>query len=279
MKLGAFLIVPFLAVPLFAELKVPKTVSQGQFVEVRYEVPPLIMPLRAKFLDSEVPCYINPDKINEWVCMIAVPANAPTGHKPLKLFVKDKQILSRKIKIIPTKFPLEPLPLTKEKKSLVDKGDSDEEKLKIRAALKSETSEKHWDGPFMKPVEGPIESRYGERRTINGKIRKGYYHRGTDFGAKEGTLMLAANGGTVVLAGPFTEEGNMVMINHGHGIVSVYMHCLTISVNEGDVVKKGDRIALVGSTGVSNSPHLHFGIYLHGVPIDALFWLNRELPY
>ena len=285
MKFGAFLIVSLLIAPLRADVRAPETVAQGQFIHVEYDAAKPIGALTATFLTKDMSCYPDPNpsadpgKKNLWHCLIAVAANAPEGPQELELCDSGTTIHKRMVNIAAAKYPIEDLPLTKEKKDLVDKGDTPEEKKRIRAALGSETAQKFWQGEFVTPVKGRVESHYGERRRIGGKLREGYYHRGTDFKAPKGAPMIAANAGRVVLAGPFTEEGNMVMIDHGHGIVSAYLHCSRILVKEGQTVQRGERIALVGSTGVSNSDHLHLGIYLHGTPIDPLIWLNRKLPY
>ncbi len=266
--------------PLFAKMRVTENAAQGQFVAAQYSNPEHpATSLTAFFRGQETACYPNPKQPDEWHCLIAVPANAVPGKEKIELRENGEKIASGKVKIIQTKFPIDDLPLTKDKKDLVEKGDSEDEVKRIRAALRTETADRYWDGEFITPVKGPIESHYGEQRRIDGKLRKNYFHRGTDFGAPKGSPMLAANNGRVLIAGPFTEEGNMVILDHGHGVTSVHMHASKILVTPGQTVKKGETIALVGSTGVSNSDHLHLGIYLHGTPIDALFWLNRKLPY
>lgn len=279
MKSAVFLLIFALAAPAFGKMHLPKSAAQGQFLAVTLDGAPALANLSASFAGKETPCYADPLEAAKWHCLIALPANAETGLQKIELRSEEKEIGAGSVKIVKTKFPVEELRLSKSKKDLVEKGDSEEEKLKIRAALGSETSEKFWDGPFAMPVKGPIESHYGLRRTIDGKLRPNYYHRGTDIAAPSGTPMKAPQSGKIVLAGPFTEEGNMVMIDHGHGVVSAYLHCSKILVEEGQSVKKGQEIALVGTTGVVNSPHLHLGLYIHGTPIDALFWINRKLPY
>ncbi len=114
-----------------------------------------------------------------------------------------------------------------------------------------------------------ITSPYGNRLHPILKVYK--FHSGIDIGASYGTNILAANSGTVIKAGYNSSYGYMVMIDHGGGIVTLYAHSSKLLVSTGDVVKKGQTIALIGSTGMSTGPHLHFEVRVNGVfknPLD-----------
>ena len=100
------------------------------------------------------------------------------------------------------------------------------------------------------------------------------YHQGIDIGASTGTGIVAANSGTVVTAAYSTSAGNYIMISHGNGIYTVYMHCSQLLVSKGQSVSKGEKIALVGSTGISTGPHLHFGVSVNGTYVDPLNYVN-----
>lgn len=259
------------------KITVSSGAAQGEAIVVKIKVNPSYAGLenkfKAHFSEREFPCYKDPDQHQIYTCYVPVPADAKTGKQKIKISLNRKTISNGNVTVRPTKFPVEPLRLNKEKKSLVEKGDSAEQVRRIRKALSTENSEKLAISAYLQPVQGMVESPYGERRTIDGKPRKGY-HRGIDWGSKEGTSILSANDGKVILADPFVEEGNMIMIDHGQGVVSAYMHCSQMNVKEGDVVKKGDVIGKVGSTGVATSSHLHFGLYLHGTPINPVYWLS-----
>ena len=112
------------------------------------------------------------------------------------------------------------------------------------------------------PASGRITSGFGSRTSpIEGASTN---HQGIDIGAASGSGILAAASGTVVIATYSYSAGNYVMINHGGGIYTVYMHCSQLLVSEGQSVIQGQTIAKVGSTGYSTGPHLHFGIRADG---------------
>jgi murein DD-endopeptidase MepM/ murein hydrolase activator NlpD len=124
-------------------------------------------------------------------------------------------------------------------------------------------------GTFGLPIPGaPLGSPYGIRvDPLTGSIG---YHPGIDFEAPAGAEVHAAAAGTVVMAGDCGGYGNCVVIDHGHSLGTVYAHLSRTLVTVGDTVVDGHVIGLVGSTGRSTGPHLHFEVRLHGVPIDPV---------
>jgi murein DD-endopeptidase MepM/ murein hydrolase activator NlpD len=125
-----------------------------------------------------------------------------------------------------------------------------------------------WTGPFIRPVDGPIVSGFGYR--VHPIFRRVKFHYGVDISAPSGTPIRAAADGVVVFAGWRRAYGNTVIIDHGNGVATLYAHCSRILVSEGEVVKQGQVIALVGSTGLSTGPHLHFEVRHYGEPINPL---------
>lgn len=116
-----------------------------------------------------------------------------------------------------------------------------------------------------------VTSEFGMRLHPVLKVNK--LHTGMDIGAAAGTKVLAANNGTVIKAGWNNSYGNLVMIDHGGGIVTLYAHNSKLLVSTGDVVAKGQDIALVGSTGVSTGPHIHFEVRVDGEYQNPRNWL------
>ena len=102
-------------------------------------------------------------------------------------------------------------------------------------------------------------------------------HQGIDIGASYGTNILAACSGTVTIAsyGYNGGAGNYVAISHGNGLSTVYYHCSSLLVNEGDFVIEGSPIAQVGSSGASTGPHLHFGVIKGGAYVDPMGYLTH----
>jgi murein DD-endopeptidase MepM/ murein hydrolase activator NlpD len=138
------------------------------------------------------------------------------------------------------------------------------------------TPEKFWDGKLLRPNSGEITTIYGVRRYYNGVFAQDYYHRGVDYAGAHGSPVVAPAAGRVSLVGResqgFKIHGNVVGIDHGQGVASILMHLSRIDVKEGDVVKAGQVIGALGSTGASTGPHLHWGLYVHGQSVDPVPW-------
>lgn len=118
------------------------------------------------------------------------------------------------------------------------------------------------ENSFAQPVCGVLTSSFGSRR--------GRRHTGIDIGADSGTEILAAAGGTVTFSGQMSGYGNYIIIDHGNGVETAYGHCSKLLAEKGENVRRGDKIALVGSTGNSTGPHLHFEIKINGEFVDPL---------
>ncbi len=114
---------------------------------------------------------------------------------------------------------------------------------------------------------------FGWRVWSNG--RQTDYHKGVDFAAARGTPIYASNSGTVILHRNSPSYGLYLIIDHGGGITSLYAHCSKLLVSTGDVVKKGDKIAEVGSTGDSTGNHLHFSMLEDGVHVDPMKYISE----
>lgn len=121
------------------------------------------------------------------------------------------------------------------------------------------------------PVAGKITSPFGKRTSPTAGAST--YHQGIDIGVAEGTSIMAAKGGEVVTASYSAAAGNYVMINHGNGIFTVYMHASALNCKVGDKVEQGQVIAYVGSTGVSTGSHLHFGLSSGGMYVNPLLYV------
>lgn len=138
------------------------------------------------------------------------------------------------------------------------------------------TPEKFWSGPFLRPSQGEVSTVYGVQRYYNGEFARDYYHRGVDYAAATGAPVVAPAAGRVALVGRVAEgfelHGNTIGIDHGQGVLSIMIHLSQIDVKEGDMVRAGQRIGAVGSTGISTGPHLHWGLYVNGQSVDPVPW-------
>ena len=130
-----------------------------------------------------------------------------------------------------------------------------------------------WSEGFVLPVEGRISGHFGNQRIFNGVPKSP--HSGTDIAAPEGTPVKASAAGTVVLSGKdYFYTGNMVIIDHGHGLKTIYAHLKEAAVQEGDDVYQGQVIGYVGQTGRATGPHLHWGASLNNVRFRPHSLLN-----
>ncbi|MBR5926780.1 MAG: M23 family metallopeptidase [Firmicutes bacterium] len=127
--------------------------------------------------------------------------------------------------------------------------------------------EKYWTKAFIQPVNGRITTQFGLYRYTNGS-KTAVRHAGIDIAAELGTPVPASNDGRVVFAGEVIRTGNSVVIEHGGGLKTYYYHLDSISVKPGDMVKQGDIIGKVGTTGYSTGPHLHFEVRLGAYPLS-----------
>jgi murein DD-endopeptidase MepM/ murein hydrolase activator NlpD len=153
------------------------------------------------------------------------------------------------------------------------------ERRKLLAVWEDITGEAFWSGPFVYPLTTPLTltTGFGTRRTYNdGKLYG--FHEGLDYAAPSGTPVYAAADGRVVLAEALTVRGNSVIIGHGMGVVSGYWHLSRLGVEVGQVVRRGDVIGWVGTTGLSTGPHLHWEIRVAGIPVDPRPWVERGFP-
>ena len=142
------------------------------------------------------------------------------------------------------------------------------------------TPVQQWDGLWYSPAQDAdcIISQFGSRRTYNDDPGV-YYHTGLDLGYCKGTDVYAPAGGTVV--GVFPDQivrGNTIVIDHGLGVYTMYLHLSEILVEQGAVVESGQLIGIIGTTGRSTGPHLHFEVDIQGTPVNPLTWLRREFP-
>jgi murein DD-endopeptidase MepM/ murein hydrolase activator NlpD len=157
-----------------------------------------------------------------------------------------------------------------------------EPEAELWASLAAPVSqEKIWEGQFTTPV--PLElsdcwtSLFGNRRSYNGSEYK-YFHSGLDFCGRVGTELYATAAGKVVYTGPLIVRGNVVVIDHGWGVYTAYDHLSEIIVQPGDSVQAGQVVGLGGDTGRTTGPHLHWEVWVGGIQVDPVDWLENSYP-
>lgn len=132
---------------------------------------------------------------------------------------------------------------------------------------------------FQWPVQGSntisLSNAYGYRWNPGGETRT--FHAGIDIPAAQGAVILAAEDGTVIEAGFDADRGNYLVLDHGDGLITVYAQCRNLEAEEGDMVKAGEMIAAVGSTGKSTGPHLCFQVWQDGEAQNPVAYFNSDI--
>lgn len=136
------------------------------------------------------------------------------------------------------------------------------------------TPDRDWALPLQRPCVGTISAYFGTHRAYNDGPYTSY-HTGVDFRAPVGTPVYAPAAGTVSLAQPLTVRGKTIMIDHGWGVVTGYWHLSTLEVEAGQAVARGDLIGRVGNTGLSTGAHLHWQVWVGGIGVNGLPWLEE----
>ncbi len=137
--------------------------------------------------------------------------------------------------------------------------------------------ERYYSGTMSLPAAAPMNAPYGAFRAYNGGPFD-RYHTGADFAGATGTPILAAESGRVVLSDGLNIRGQTVVIDHGWGVYSTYSHMSQRMVNVGDTVTIGQTIGLIGSTGRATGAHLHWEIWVNGIPVEPMQWLSQTFP-
>jgi murein DD-endopeptidase MepM/ murein hydrolase activator NlpD len=216
-----------------------------------------------------------------WFALAGVDVDAPVGPSALKITIHDANggthALNRAIRILPSHYRTSSLTVAPQ---FVQPGP---EALKQIAADQVLTEKAYassapmplWKGNFRAPVDSPQSERFGTRRIFNGTLASN--HKGLDFRAPPGTPVRASNSGVVVLAKPLYYAGNSVIIDHGMGFFTLYMHFSRITVHEGQHVTQGQRLGLSGATGRVTGPHLHWAVRWQGAYLDPAKLLQLDL--
>lgn len=141
------------------------------------------------------------------------------------------------------------------------------DRAELRAAVSKITPNRYWNLPLERPVPGEVTSLYGMRRVFNGQPKSP--HKGVDFDARQGDPIAALEDGVVVLVSEHYYGGNTVLVDHGLGVLSAYLHLSAFDVTVGQKVRRGQIVGRIGSTGRVTGPHLHLSLYVLGQSINA----------
>lgn len=211
----------------------------------------------------------------EKVCraLLSVPLDEKVKSLPLTMTVAwangKTEKFSANLSVSRRKYPVQKLKVASK---FVSPPPAMQEKIKrdraeFNAAISKITPTRYWNTPFLRPVPGEVTSLFGLRRVFNNVPKNP--HKGVDFNAKQGDPIAAIEGGVVTLVSDHYYSGQVVIIDHGLGVHSVYMHMSGFNVTKGQKVSRGDTIGYIGSTGRVTGPHLHLSLMVLGVGVNA----------
>ncbi|MGQ9618016.1 MAG: M23 family metallopeptidase [Candidatus Aminicenantia bacterium] len=264
----------FIVSQLFAELVVnitPEIVFQGSpfLINVISDKSP-----KGNFDGKEI--FFKKVEDKKYVAISCAPLKSKVGFHYLYISNVDSS-LSLTIKVLKRVIPKREITLPERMVSLKPK---EQERVKEEnrrlAKLWSKVSEPLWKGDFVSPLQSEVISPFAVLRILNKKGRS--IHKGLDYKGKTGEPVKAINSGIVVFKGDLLLPGKTVIIDHGGGIFSLYMHLSGFNCDEKQIVKKREVIGFVGSTGRSSGAHLHLSVKINGFDVDPQSLFLLEIP-
>ncbi|MCX7609271.1 MAG: LysM peptidoglycan-binding domain-containing M23 family metallopeptidase [Anaerolineales bacterium] len=220
-----------------------------------------------------------------WVALQGVHAMTEPGLYPFRLLVSSsdgrQQVFEQMVSVQAGYFRRDPV--LHVEPSTIDPAVTEPENEWLFSLTASATPQKYWQGLFRLPVDAQycIRSMYGNRRSYNGSDFI-YFHTGVDYGVCSESRpfdVYAPAAGVVIFAGFKTVRGNATIIDHGWGVYSGFWHQEEIYVSEGDFVEPGQLIGKIGKTGRATGPHLHWELWVNGVQVNPLQWLEKVFPH
>lgn len=253
----------------------PSAIPPGEFFVITVEpaAGETVQEVRAGVLDFHPRFNRFGDK---WKAIGAVSAKTPPGKYPVYVKVARSDRAEQETKVYLTvtakRFPTQRIRMSKEKMRLRTEAALARDKAKLDHAIAESAPQPLWEGKFMLPVRGRFSTGFGVIRTVNGQDSGRHY--GLDIAAPLGTPVKATNHGRVTLAEMLETHGNTIVIDHGCGIFSLYLHLSRMDVQVGDEVRKGQVIGRVGTTGFSTGPHLHWGMRVAEIATNPWSWMK-----
>jgi len=259
----------------------PQRVVNGSPILFQVVPPVRLESLEGTWLDHRV--FFSYDSRNKlWFGIAGVSLEAPAGKFALAL--KGKTAAGQEVSFVQAlavgKGKYRKIVLTVPKQ-FTEPTPEQREEIRQDEALKHEVfsrvdPEREWSGGFLPPVRASVTDVFGTARVFNGATQS--LHQGLDYGVPSATPVAALNNGTVLLARPLFFEGNCVVLNHGQGLLTLYMHLSKMEVQEGDHVERGQEIALSGGTGRATGPHLHVAVRWEGIYLNPATLMSLQLP-
>lgn len=234
----------------------------------------------ATFLERELPMIVNTDS-SSYVALLPVAVNTPPGIYPLALAVTAPDgspgSIVMNVQIVAGDYGSQTLTIPADRVGLLAPGVEDNEMQILRSTTTPFNPNRLSSGPMSLPAAAAMNSPFGTQRSYNQGVLVSY-HTGADFAGAPGTPVYAANAGRVVLADRLNIRGVSVIIDHGWGVYTNYSHLSERYVQFGDTVAAGQIIGTVGSSGRATGAHLHWELWVNGIPVDPMQWVRESLP-
>lgn len=215
------------------------------------------------------------------VAFLPVPIFTSAGVYPLRIALDGagvgESVVTLDIQVNAGNYGNQRLSLPEDQTHLLASGVEENELNILRNVASRLTLERYWEGAMSLPAAAAMNSSFGARRSYNGSAFD-RFHSGADFAGAPNTPIFAAADGRVVMADTLNIRGSTVMIDHGWGVYTVYCHMSERLVNIGDTVRVGQTIGLVGNTGRATGAHLHWELWVNGVPVDPMQWVRERFP-
>jgi murein DD-endopeptidase MepM/ murein hydrolase activator NlpD len=259
----------------------PPRVVNGSPVIFRIKPPKPVHTLSGTWLGHDIFFTFDPTT-KTWFALAGAGQETKPGSYPLKLHAEADSgpatSFEKGITVQRQRYPkvLLKVPSRYTAPSPEDQQEIEKAKEIKQEAFKTLSPDREWQGSFAPPVKAEISDVFGVQRVFNGSVQS--THQGLDFRVPAGTQVNAVNSGRIILARPLFFEGNCVVIDHGQGLLTLYLHLSKFSVKEGDVVEKGQQIGVSGGTGRATGPHLHLAVRWQGVYLNPQILLGLHLP-
>jgi murein DD-endopeptidase MepM/ murein hydrolase activator NlpD len=230
--------------------------------------------LHAQFLNKALP--IVPIQENLYRIFVGIPVFTEPGIYPLTLTIANSDVapINANIQIIRGQYGSETINLLDGRDNLLNNNVETAELELIQNLAAQVTPDRFLNDKMGLPAAAAITSGFGTRRSYNGGAFD-RFHSGTDFAGVPGTPILAPAPGRVVMADALNVRGNATLIDHGWGVYTGYWHQTEIYVRVGDIVQTGQVIGTIGSTGRVTGAHLHWELWVNGVPVDPMQWVQQ----
>ncbi len=211
-----------------------------------------------------------------WLGVVGISLKAKTGKHLIRITGSNNNTYTKSFRINPHKYRTQRLTIKNKNKVNPNKKSQKriEREFFLKKKLKKTFSNNAPHLNFIRPTSGRDSGRFGLRRILNKQKRSP--HSGMDIAAPKGRSVKAAESGTVLFAGDLFFTGQVIYLDHGNGLLSLYAHLSKLNVKQGQKVKRGDIIAKVGKTGRATGPHLHWSVYLNGNAVDPALFLPKK---